>query len=461
MKRLNQISIFFFLISAIGCSTQTETPTSLPITETVEFTETPSPTSTPTTSPSPTPEQVSIEFPEWVKNPETQILLVPVGMRENGYENMALFNAETGEKFDVPVTEEVGDYFWMPDGLSFGYFPVGNNELSIFSIRDETITTFILSKEALRFHLRSYSSSPPEPIQVTTSDITSQNFLLVPSWQRMSPDRNYFVFQEEYDNTYTSIFDVLKNKLVVISNPEDEYYDLRSEFSPNSNFIAISEADQEPGNYTSFETMPTIILRIYDLQSQVLVASYKNVTFPIWSPDGTKFLYQEWQTLENNWIWYGESPPCIFDTIAETTKCYQIVKDYHSTLNSIQTTFYSPQWSPNQEVISYVYTNVEDIPYMSYGGLCFITLETSNIRCILENLGKGDQSELDEKKVVSYSWSPDGNFISFEYDTSGPYSDDPNRPMLGIANIKTGEYFSLGININMHQLGVWRPFPNP
>ncbi|MBK7450832.1 MAG: hypothetical protein IPJ47_16015 [Anaerolineales bacterium] len=132
MKRLSWISIFFFILLAIGCSSQTEPSTSLPVTATIEKTEIPKPTSTPTTSLSPTPEQITIEFPEWVNNPETQILLVPIGTRESGYENMALFNAESGERFDIPFTKEVGDYFWMPDGSGFGFLPQDKNDVMFF-----------------------------------------------------------------------------------------------------------------------------------------------------------------------------------------------------------------------------------------------------------------------------------------------------------------------------------------
>ncbi len=88
-------------------------------------------------------------------------------------------------------------------------------------------------------------------------------------------------------------------------------FDLFSEFSPNSQFLAIVEVDEEPSLYNTFKPLPTFRLRIYDVHTQQVVASYKNVTFPTWSPDGAKFLFQEWNTGVDGWAWHAGSPPCI------------------------------------------------------------------------------------------------------------------------------------------------------
>lgn len=439
MKQLSRISIFFFLLLAMGCNSQTETPTSFPVTATIENTETPKPTSTTTTSLSPTPEQVTIEFPEWVKNPETQILLVPVGTHDKGYENMALYNAETGERFDIPFTEKVGDYFWMPDGSAFGFLHAKLNQITLYSITNGIINSIPISKESLRFFPRQ-SIDLANSIEISTSNFTDPKFLLLSSWDSLSIDRRYFIYQEKYDETYTSVFDIYKNEIIYISDPNDNFIDLQSEWSPNSNLLAIVEVDEIPEMFNAFRVLPTFRLRIYDVESQEVVASYKNVTFPIWAPDGTKFLFQEWVRGDSGFYSYWGSPPCIYDTLDGTTNCY------YETLTEEFDQFSSLSWSPNQSMIGYI---------SSDKGFCKIILSTTELKCVLEKL------DPENPFVDNFSWSPDGNFIAFEYGSTGAYSDDAAYRKLGIANILTGEYFSIGDDLTYSQLGLWRPSPNP
>lgn len=451
MKRLSRISIFFFLLLAIGCNSQTETPTSLPITETIEYTETPKPTSTPTTSFSPTPEQVTIEFPEWVKNPETQILLVPFGTRDERYMGMALFNAETGEKFNIPSTVKPRHYFWVPDGSGFGFLTKSKQEITLVSIQNGIISTIPVAKDSLDFVWQ--DDDDADPLQITSSVFSSPDLLFLPLGYELSPNKKYFEYQEQYDNTYTSIFDISQKQIVYISDPKDGYFDLMSEWSPNSQLLAISQAGEDPGNFYTFEYQPTFRLRVYDVNKKQLIASYKNVTFPKWSPDGTKFLYQEWKKWGEHY-WYGEAPPCVYDTISGNTDCYNEVIAHHKKSNTIQTTISSLQWSPDQTMIGYISFNVDQSPYKEYGSFCTILTSAKQPNCILETLDHEGQ------KMIDYTWSPDSGFISFIFDTSCPYCDYRDYPQTGIANVQTGEYFSTGSYTSFY-MGLWRPSPNP
>lgn len=433
MKKLFSISFLFIFI--ISCQSQaTITPT------TINLTNTPESTSTPTQSPTliPTATQtLSVEFPDWVKNPDTQILLVPVGTRDKGYENMVLFNAETGERFDIPFTEKERDYFWMPDGSGFGFLDKNKKQAILFSIKGGSIINIPVPKESIAFLDKSLKSS--DSIKITTSNFESLNLIFLYTWEILSPDKKYFVYQGDYDNTYTSIFDISKNEIIHVSDPNDEYFDLFSQFSPDSKFLAISQVDQ-PYDMYQFKTLPIIRLRIYDINSQQIVASYKNVTFPKWSPDGIKFLFQEWLKSGSDFYSYWNSPPCIYDTLNGTTNCY------YEIITDNDTQFSSVNWSPDQSMISYV---------ISYKGFCTINLFEKAQSCILENLDTEDQN------VISYTWSYDSNFISFIYDTTGAYSDYFDNPKLGIANFQTGEYFTIGEIVNVFDEGLWRPSPNP
>lgn len=437
MKRLNRISILFFLLLTIGCTSQTTTSTFSPATATIEITTIPpKPTSTPTSRPSPTPEQINIEFPEWVKNLETQILLVPVGTHDKGYENMALFNAETGERFDIPFTEEIGDYFWMPDGSAFGFLHEEIKKVLFFSIKDEKIYNLPINKETLEF--LGQGSDRTEAIQISAANLTDPSLLFLSLWNPLSYDGRYFIYQENYDETYTSVFDVHTHETIYLSDPNDEYFDLNSEWSPDANLLAIVEVNEVPEMFNDFKVLPTFRLRVYNAQNQQVVASYKNVTFPTWSPDGTKFLFQEWQKGFDYYSYRG-SPPCIYDTLDGTTNCY------YETLADGINHFSSLDWSPDQSMIGYIHNN----------SFCTITLSTTEIHCILESLDPNNPF------VDDIIWSPDSKYISFEYGSTSAYSDDVAYRKLGIANIQTGEYFSIGDDITYPYLGLWRPTSNP
>lgn len=446
MRYLSLFSITLLFIFITGCQNQSDA-TTIPT-----FTQ--SPTSAPTVTPQATlvstiePTQISsIQFPEWVKNPSTQIFLASTGTFEEGYKGLALFNAETSDRFDIPLVEQSAGYFWTPDGSEFGFVQREKNQITFVSVKEGNIRTIPTSASAIRF----YQSNRPEPVDLSSLDAEDSNFLILPAYMQLSPDKKYFIYQEEYDNTYTSIFDISLNQTINISDPNDGYFDFLSEWSPNSQFLAIAEADRESGGSVhvySFETLPTIRLRIYDVSSQQVVASYKDVTFPKWSPDGTKFLFQELRELDHQ-SWYGESPPCIFDIISGTTKCYNETITYHKKSADSYLSFSSVQWSPVQTMIGYIYsTGIQS-------GFCTITLSSGEISCILEKL------ETEEQNIIEYAWSPDSNYIAFEYDTVGPYSDDTGRPQAAIANIKTGKYFTIGDNMHIVYIGLWRPLAKP
>ena len=315
----------------------------------------------------------------------------------------------------------------------------------IISIKDGSVDFNSLSNNAFRFigHNNSYN-----PVQISSSDIFDPDLLFIPSGYELSFDERYFVYQENYNNTYTSVFDTKLNQVIDISDADDEYFDLFSAWSPNSNFLAISQATENPGNYYTFTVLPTIRLWVYDVQSQKVIASYKNVTFPEWSPDGTKFLFQEWKDL-NDFVWYAVSPPCVFDTVSGITDCYNETYLYFKEQNTAsRILFSSVKWSPDQTMIGYIYSEIGH-------GFCTTILTSEKTQCNLNNF------DYEGQKIIRYDWSSNSKFISLEYDTSCPYCDYRDFPKIAIANVETGNYFQLGDSIYSPYLGLWRPLINP
>lgn len=432
MKCLYRALIFFFLLLTISCNTQTTTPTLL--SETPENTKTPKPTSSPTTSPSPAPEEVSIEFPEWVKNPDTQILLFPFTQKSNVYKNLALINAKTAERFDIPYTEKVGDYFWSPDGQQIGFLPNNTNLLSLFSIKDGKVHLFNLENKTLRFLRHSTNVETIIPFLSTSSDFTNPNLELIPFLHPISPDNRYFLLIENCSKSYFCIYDAQENELVDIFKINSETVYLFSEISPDSKYVAVVEVDKAPGLYFTFDEEPTFRLQVYDIAAKKLFTSYKNITSADWSPDGQKFLYTQVEHQEY-YSFLGTSP-CIFDTLSGDTKCFKISNIAY------------PNWSPDQKSLSFISNNKSK-------GFCIIQLISEQQKCILRKLDNEDQM------LINYTWSPDSHFIVFAYDTSCPYCDYRDRPEFGIADISTGNYFSIDYTNHYFEPGLWRPSQNP
>jgi hypothetical protein len=434
MKRLNQISIFFFLLLAIGCNSQTESPTSLPIAATIENTETPKPTSTPTASPSPTPEQVTIEFPEWVKNPETQILLFPFTQQSNVYKNLALINAETGERFDIPFTQEAGTYFWSPNGQKIGFLRNNSNHLTVYSLNDGKINFIDLPEKAFRFFKGGVPKEITIPAQATSSDFTHADFKLIPFSYSISSNYKYLILGEKCDEFYFCIYDIQENEIVKIFEMNSEITYLSYEISPNSEYLAVVEVDKNLGYYFTFDEEPNFLLKVYDIATQQLSAVHKNITSADWSPDGSGFLYSM-VTHQENYSILG-TPPCIFEVLSRETRCFKIENVAY------------PNWSPDQKTVSFISADIGK-------GFCMIELISENINCILEKLDDENQMP------INYIWSPDSKFIAFSYDASCPYCDYHDRPKFAIADVTTGKYFSIDYTNYYFEPGLWRPSPNP
>ncbi|HLO29436.1 MAG TPA: hypothetical protein VK249_09895 [Anaerolineales bacterium] len=349
MKTRSVFVVALFCVFTIGCNGENRsfekvipTPSSMPaLTLTSNFTPTPLLTTPQGSAFSPSPIS-SMTMPQWVTDPKVQILFVPTGTFKEGYKNLTLVNAMTSERFDLQLSADSGDYFWLPDGLHAGMLSRDMPQITLVSMIDGQITSISVPESITRFAAQNLSG-PPYPLQASSLHPKDPNFMLLPSWMQLSPDRKYFIYQENYDPKYTSVFEISTNQTIVMTDPNDKYFDLFSEWSPDSRYLAVSQADQEPGMLYHFDSPPTFRLRVYDMNTHQMVASYKDVTFPSWSPDGLKFLFQEWRD------WFGESPPCLFDTISGTTKCYYDELIRHKKSNTSQTTFSSIQWSPDKQ----------------------------------------------------------------------------------------------------------------
>jgi hypothetical protein len=386
----------------------------------------------------------SITFPDWVSDPEVSVLLVPKGTHEEGFENLMLVNAVTNERFDLPNFGSIA-YFWTLDGQSIGLLSSDKSTITLINITTGIITLYYVDERASRFFYSDSSKYGPEG-SIPTGEIDSPNFTLV--WRTAES-----IYDGRIVDYGRYLFNIETEEYIELGDPENDIWVVDVDWSPNPPFLGVSYSDKEgTWFYDFYEGMSAFWLEIINFETGEVVKTYENITFPNWSPDGTKFLYAKVSE------YLRESPPCIFDMYSETSICYPIVTNDHPIIGDYDQYLFKLEWSPDQTMVSYgywIYNRLETEAGMEerqYGGLCLIKVANGSIRCML-----GSFDEEHRYMFNNYRWSPDSNYVSFSYSTMGYYSDDYVYPQLGIADVRTGKYFEIGDGIESDGLGLWRP----
>lgn len=429
--------------SATGTVTPTLAPTRKP-------TRTASPTTTQTPTISPTLTQFSwsrLDFPAWVSGLGSDVLFVTARPSEEGDYQFMLVNASSGEKYTFPPSD-AGGYFWMANGKQLGFLSRDKKVVTLVNVSDGILTHYPASDSVTRFVDTSIEGDAPHAYISSGSSLDALDFVL---WEKVfrdefSQDGRYRT-EQDY-GAGTSIIDLKTGEKIMVTDPTDGLYDVMHAWSPNGSFLGIAQSDVVPGMYFSFETMPNYMLLVYDAAQAQIVASYKGITFPNWSPDGTKFLYQP---VSNTALSFWESPPCIYDTLVDATRCYNEAVLRHHPDGQAQVIFTSTHWLPDQSGFGYLYDGEYSVSSGERGGLCFVRIQDGSERCIFQ-----DFEDL-EQTVMHYEISPDGEFVSAAVDASCLLCDFQTAPQLAIANVHTGEYALIGYIYTWGETGLWRP----
>jgi dipeptidyl aminopeptidase/acylaminoacyl peptidase len=104
--------------------------------------------------------------------------------------------------------------------------------------------------------------------------------------------------------------------------------------------------------------------------------------------------------------------------------------------------YHSLSWSPSGKMFSFAYYSGEG------SGLCLVEIDNLSERCMLADLYESGYH------VAGSAWSPDENFIDFQFGQYPPYSIADFPPFHGVLNIITGEYFEIGETISESS---WQP----
>jgi WD40 repeat protein len=391
------------------------------------------PTST-ATPPSPLKEKLSeIHFPTWVSDPAANVLMLPTGSLEDGYTHLSLVNAETLEFFDLPELSILA-YFWMPDGKSLGLVDSVGKQILLLDLLSGESTPLRIDAVTEKYANFESFYEAPEQVNSFWAPDTANGFFLSRMHQNVSPNGRYLV--EETSDNHTMVTNLSTGEQQAVS-PEDANFDLFVDWNPaQPDQLAIQQSDVEMGMLYSFYTPPGLRIKIVNVETGRSTNFIKGVFGAysgMWSPDGRQLLYYQKLPTE---VGLGKgNPPCLFDLINETSRCFNQLVALHGVDGDME----NYTWSPTGKYLSYFYD----------GGLCLFNLSDEKETCFLQKLDH-------EEEVIRFKWSPDERYIAFQYDESCPACDFSTLPKIGILDIHSGSYGYVSDMI-AEQMGAWRP----
>jgi hypothetical protein len=377
-----------------------------------------------------------VDLPAWAADPAADILLVATTKTE-GIRELTLVNASSLESWSLPGFHGFDAYFWSPDGRQIGIL-LSDEKLLLVDVLTGNLEFLPAGEHVTRLEGNYGDALVARPVPGDP-----KKFILHPWYwlkNNISTDGRYLV---EQGMGTTDIIDVETGERTPITRAEDGLDDYMVEWSPVGPELAVAQADRPSSMFIWFEEIPNFTLKIYDADGRLL-RKYRDVTFPHWSPDGTRFIYQP-LNAESHMFW--ESAPCIFDTLTGETRCYNDISVRHHA--DIYT---SLQWLPDRSRFGYIYSRYDLEQSVYHGGLCFVEISNGREECIL-------QDNPDQLNVTRYLLSPDGRFVSAYITDGSPHSDDLAKWVLVVAGVETGK--SLLIDgtswLYTYDLGLWRP----
>ncbi len=393
---------------------------------------TPVPTNTPrpTFTPSPTPTPAFFDLPEWVADPAVNVLLLSTADMRGRNNAVTLFNAMTGERFDIPVSERLfPEWVKTDDGL---YIDFGD---SLFA---DAPPLTVHKINVLTEQIYQYAS----PVNITSN---ARHFA--------SPDGRYQVRVVEDENipAVATLINQETGEEVELADPfNGEYADgTNVAWSFDGQIVAIERFRrvEDPAEFYGVRAEPA--LAVFS-QDGTLLTQYNNLehTGLKWSPTLPYHLLYPAYDL-------NEGPPCILDVLAGDYSCVETVAQWRDEQEVEIGVF---NWSPDGSKVGFVY-------WSGTSGFCYVELATEAITCpvtrddlqieaYLERFGMEDGVAY--LNIRNYEWSPDSQFIALTVAPAPPPSDDGMGATVAVAEI-SGENLRVIVDGSLPYYNPWRP----
>ena len=260
-------------------------------------------------------------------------------------------------------------------------------------------------------------------------------------------------------------------KIIWQSNAGETHILGKYGWSPvTDNYLAVVEGEKGP-SYDFDLTIKNTHLIVVDVSTGRIVTSVKDdVGIISWSPDGTKILYQNPDSINFHSGYLSRQAPCIFSIQSGKANCiWNIInQSIPSGYKLITTALY--QWSEIGDRIYYVYEY--DNKGKIKSSLCIYDLITGSIKCPVdkpEAPSEWSGQWYDATDIDWYDVSPDEKFIHFCISSHTLSSDDYSGPSSdGLVDIKGQRLITWSgpkLFENDDQLrcstinAIWRPLP--
>jgi hypothetical protein len=399
-------------------------------TEQYIFYDTPAPpTSTPTKTPTPIAHlwptaypHGSLSLPGWASNPDTPILLGPYLVEsktewgEYDYQNLALWNGQTGERFDLDLPNIAG-YFWAGKTLGLVIGPISEAAVWLVDLASGTITKQAFTGSSFRIENDPGGAKPaiytPQELGLSEDPGIRTSDYRILRWT--SYDGRYS--WDYSDQQKIILTDSATGENFSPTDPEKNLYDLWAEWSPADPYLAIFNSDVEIGPYLYSETPAKLTISIYDVPNRRLLKTFEDIVLMNWSPDGQYILYQPAAGIDTPF-----GPPCLLNFQNEKMFCYYDLFQNYKYSAAGKTGFYEFRWSPDSQTFAFLYYTDDPNPPDSHAGVCIHNIGDGSTRCFLDSLS--EKFEGDVPLTLNHYW-PDPNWkvIFFELDRSCPRCD--------------------------------------
>ncbi len=363
-----------------------------------------------------------VELPEWVKNPENNLVLFAYDDAEGNPSKFGFINPQNGEQVIVGLSRKFYHYYWK-DSNHVMFLQNGDCDEP-----PEFITDLEISTGALKIYNSKDYSGPVQSCYPT-----------------FDSEKDIAKLNTDLSEPTIEVLDSSTGQHVRLTDPSDGVSDIRYEVSPDKKYVAVVQVDGEFQFPERAQPLFGNQISIYSFQDRKLLQ-----TFDVGQIISTELLF----AYNGDLVYKRENTPCVITLPALTKKCILNISEKFSNA-----TIVLGESFPNSSRLSFSYFTHE--PH--HGGFCFYDLFSGDIDCPTDHF-----KSMEAQTVISYSLSPDQQYLLFIYDYKGcpPYwCDYVGNPQLAIIDIKDNELFELGspdIHRSLDIFGTnqpWRPKP--
>jgi hypothetical protein len=401
--------------------------------------------------PSTTPTLAVYDFPLWMRDPNTVILAALMRNDINETRGIYLFNAATGQHFQIHSPMGFSGFFWY-DNMNFGLLSKDLQSAYKFNLQTGQMHVETVSAQSTRFLDRDWINA-----LVIFDNPSSNEVIFHHSWGTNDSLMPRFGAQWNENYTILGITDLNTNEIIREVMLPDDRYGTELVWSPvNENELAILQGSlADDGNVT--EDMSLSIMNV--LSGDILFTSRGNFGILEWSPDGKKILSLDPSFRYRNYGVAFEDAPCILSLETGRKECLEKIPHIVPEGYDLATTGIY-QWAQDSQSFFYTYLYYSQSGYEVLGDLCRYNLVDDQIHCMMQDL-----DVLQDRSIVSYDLSLDEQFIHFCYSSSTILNDYAGTSNDGMMKLDGSGFFSWTGTIQndgptLCAWGrIWRPLP--